>query len=201
MPERNDKRPGPPISRDVLRELERIDEDFLRGMPQDARLESGVPEDQRVNDFDFVRMVGLARPQDMSQPASRTLSSNAGNPSADLSFFERGVTDVGAAMTPAALEAGSDDVIVPEKKTSSAMAELRDIIADLSGDAATTGKQTRTGMTVEIAPPDESVASPDAEVAARMKSAEEFITELEAQPRDTSGVDEFGIADMEDLSE
>lgn len=79
---------------------------LMRGIPADARLDSGVPEGQRANALDFIQMSGLTRP-----PARATEAPDPDlNPSAPLSFYEAGVADVDEEASLAALSSGPRDL-------------------------------------------------------------------------------------------
>jgi tetratricopeptide (TPR) repeat protein len=127
---------------DILHRLEDIDNSFLLAMEDDERLRSGVPEQQRATDLDFIQMTGLTRraPEEdiaassKAMPAGQTVVSG-------LSFFEKGVADVDAEMAPPGLEQAADlnQDIVPESLGADgpipavpSIAGLREVIEELA---------------------------------------------------------------------
>jgi TolA-binding protein len=82
--------------------MEQLEESLLAGMEMDQRLSSGVPEAQRTDDVDFVQLAGLSK-----APATE----------APLSFYEKGVGDVDADLSPGIVdnEAKNEDEIVPSE--------------------------------------------------------------------------------------
>ena len=132
----------------VAEEMERIDDEFLSGL-SDSRLESGVPEDEQAQDLEFIQMSGLTYRDTGEEDASQAAGSQSPQPpdaasrpaEPPLTFYEKGVADVDAEMTPGIVE----DSVSPEADTihgaedSSPIAELRDIIADLSRDFVDSG--------------------------------------------------------------
>ncbi len=159
----------------VAEEMERIDDEFLSGL-SDSRLESGVPEDEQAQDLEFIQMSGLTYRDTGAEDASRAAGSQSPQPpdaafrpaEPPLTFYEKGVADVDAEMTPGILE----DSVPPEAGTihgaedSSPIAELRDIIADLSRDfvdsGAAPGPRAGAEENTELAgAPDESIREAD----------------------------------------
>ena len=118
-------------------EFDRIEKQLGEGLGDDPRLSSGVPQEQRGSDIEFIQMSGLVRPSippaDALPPAPDDLDS-----SRPVSFFEKGVADVDADMVPGSVEDRSvaDQEIRPVTQGHSAMSHLRDIIADLTKDAS-----------------------------------------------------------------
>ncbi len=124
------------IENDARDQLDAIDESLRARLAQDARLTSGVPEEQRGDDLDFIQMSGLTRPVLSEAPrvAPRTFSDL--DPSRPLNFFEAGVADVDASMDPGTLDsaqADSEDVAVVTRPSESAQG-LREILAQLASD-------------------------------------------------------------------
>lgn len=116
--------------------LEAIEEGLTGRLDADNRLDSGVPEEQRASDVDFVHMSGLTRPDGESHQASETpVSRESMDPNAPLSFYEEGVADVDHTMGPPAMESGptaGHDEIVPAPAASASVEALKEIIEDLS---------------------------------------------------------------------
>lgn len=120
--------------------MDAIEGTLLEDLPDDERLQSGVPTDQRSSEEDFIQMTGLTRPQ-----ATAVAPETPQGPAADdmnlerpVSFFEKGVADVDAAMAPRALEdsvAADHDVLTetaagaPEAEPA---ADIESLVAELS---------------------------------------------------------------------
>jgi len=133
---------------DIQERLEALDGEWAEGIPDDDRLRSGVPGGQRSSDLDFIQMTGLTRPQPAadSQVSARKPEQGNADDGSPVSFYERGVADVDASMTPNSIESGdAEDPAIPSGPHHEApsIAELKGIIADLSRD-----RSPREGETV-----------------------------------------------------
>ena len=127
---------------DILHRLEDIDNSFLLAMEDDERLRSGVPEQQRATDLDFIQMTGLTRRSPEEDIAASPKATPAGQTVVSgLSFFEKGVADVDAEMAPPGLEQAADlnQDIVPESLDADrpipavpSIAGLREVIEELA---------------------------------------------------------------------
>lgn len=117
-------------------EFDDIERKLGEGLGDDPRLSSGVPQEQRGSDIEFIQMSGLVRPSippaNALPPAPDDLDSTR-----PVSFFEKGVADVDADMVPGSMEDRSvaNQEIRPVPQAQSPMSHLRDIIADLTKDA------------------------------------------------------------------
>jgi len=165
-----------PDNQQILNEFDRIQEQLSQGFAGDPRLSSGVPEEQRGSDTEFIQMSGLVRPVPLMP------TGDAGAPDTDLdatkpvSFFEKGVADVDADMTPEVTrnQVSSNKDIDPIETSRAAMSHLRDIIADLTKDAPTVptdpalmARLERTGVLPPAPPGEETpVAIPIEELLA-----------------------------------
>jgi tetratricopeptide (TPR) repeat protein len=176
-------RPDDPMaeSENVLRDYDRIQKQLGEGFDGDPRLASGVPQDQRGSDIEFIQMSGLVRPTSppagAAPPAHDDLDS-----SRPVSFFEKGVADVDADMVPGVLEdrATANQEIRPIQQTQAAMSHLRDIIADLTKDSPT--------------------AAPDPELMAALDSPgkpSDALAELPPAPPDTAAAQ--GPVSLDDM--
>jgi tetratricopeptide (TPR) repeat protein len=117
----NDPRSGnkPPAQDDILYRLSELDNSLLEGLDSDERLQSGVPDAHRASDLEFIQMTGLTRPLPEAEPAGirgPAPPETEARHRATLSFFEKGVADVDAAMAPPSLEEPGllDEDILPE---------------------------------------------------------------------------------------
>lgn len=121
---------------DAVNDFDHITERLGQGFEGDPRLESGVPQDQRGSDIEFIQMSGLVRPS-APPSASAPPAHDDLDASRPVSFFEKGVADVDADMAPGVTEDpvmdGEDTR--PIQQTRTAMSHLRDIIDDLTKDA------------------------------------------------------------------
>jgi tetratricopeptide (TPR) repeat protein len=127
---------------DILHRLEDIDNSFLLAMEDDERLRSGVPEQQRATDLDFIQMTGLTRRSPEEDIAASPKATPAGQTVVSgLSFFEKGVADVDAEMAPRGLEQAAhlNQDIVPESLGADrpipavpSIAGLREVIEELA---------------------------------------------------------------------
>jgi tetratricopeptide (TPR) repeat protein len=151
-----------------------IDGDLMAGIPADARLESGVPDGQRSNSLDFIQMTGLTRPpahspaQDAPNPAEVRPEDDL-NPTAPLSFYEKGVSDVddGGSGDAGVLPDASLDVSLVAESSSdtlqsappaSSAAAFEDILASLESGSEV---QTPNADTAPEELPEERSASTD----------------------------------------
>ncbi len=126
--------------------LDSIEGNLMAEMPTDDRFESGVPEGQRANSLDFIQMTGLTRAPLRNASAESISETEVNdddlNPTAPLSFYEKGVTDVDDGdggdrdgLSDMALDAS----LIPERgsdtlrsvRASSSIDAFRDIVAGL----------------------------------------------------------------------
>ncbi len=127
---------------EVRRRLEEIDGTLEQGIQEDARCQSGVPEEQRGSDIDFIQMTGLTRPM-VSPHATETQQEYTDlNPTAPVSFYEAGVRDVDHTLDKNA-DAHMETPVTSAYEEANNMAEealpafgaveaLRELVADLS---------------------------------------------------------------------
>jgi len=141
---------------DVLEEVHQLDEHLHGELVEDDRLSDGVPDDQRMDDLDFIQMSGLARPDVEPEPAS----SSASEPDADLSrpvsFFERGVADVDPEMIPGTVVASSseDEELGSAMEPEAPAADITDILAQLEAEDETVStSESETPTAPEPGPP------------------------------------------------
>ncbi len=180
--------------------VEAIDGDLLAGMPDDDRFGSGVPDGQRANPLDFIQMSGLTRAPvresaPAAPPAEDTASDDDLNPSAPLSFYEKGVADVddggdGAVggLSDVTLDAnlvpdrGGDTLRSDAPVTGSSVDAFKDIVAGLESGFAEVPDDTRVTApyrpALEAPPEPEETSSPSADLLALL----EQIEEVNAQP-------------------
>ncbi len=184
-----------PKQDDIVRRLEAIDNSFLDAMEEDDRLRSGVPEHQRGTDLDFIQMTGLTRQalgEETSGPSEAPVQDFAGADA--LSFFEKGVADVDAAMTPPAFENGADQSkeILREShglnrpaSASPLIADLREVIEELvreeSASASESDEVESAGSPASEAAPEE-----ESEIAVPVTSAGSSTFEAELVPASSS---------------
>lgn len=111
------------LDQDILEELDQLDGNLREELLSDERLGDGIPQEHRTDDIDFIRMSGLAAP-----PGDDDL-----DPSKPVSFFEKGVDDVDASMSPGTLgdEESEDADFVPASNLEEPVRELRDILSEL----------------------------------------------------------------------
>jgi len=117
----------PALDDDVLQELERIDQSLLDELVDDTRLSSGVPQEQRGSDLQFIKMSGLTSPladhaEEEESPAPQF------HPAVD--FYDEGVDDVDEAA-PAGMQGMRHGA-----ESGSHIAELKDIVEELSREPA-----------------------------------------------------------------
>ncbi len=128
-----------------------IDEDLFDRIHGDPRLESGVPEEMRGNDLEFIQMTGLTRPDAVAPHAPSVAASPCDEELArPISFYEKGVADVDGeeddvlGSSPLETSARSFDASV-----SSPIEDLRTIISRLTEE-----------LTQSAAPMPEPLAEP-----------------------------------------
>ena len=180
-----------------MSEYDDIEKRLGEGIEEDPRLESGVPQDQRGSDVEFIQMSGLVRPTPAPNidiaPAQNDLDA-----SRPVSFFEKGVEDVDADMAPGIIEdhATAHQEITPVAPPRSPMSHLREIIDDLTKDVptATTDPALVAALDAHHA---ETAAPPAIQVAAEIpqdvEPRVEASTAAEAPPVSLDDVlDEFG---------
>ena len=142
----------------VRTRLEAISNGLVEGMEQDARLASGVPQEQRGDALDFIQMSGLTRPvanlsqAPTSQPNQADQPADGMDPTQPVSFYEKGIADVDHTMGPAAMESTTDaahENLVPPPppilqpipaaplviQPSKSVDAFKDIIAELTNDS------------------------------------------------------------------
>jgi len=122
----------------ILNEFDTIQEKLSQGFEEDPRLSSGVPAAQRGSDLDFIQMSGMVRPTPTPAPQTPAIDADL-DASRPLSFFEKGVADVDAEMSPGIADESetAHQAIAPIESTRAAMSHLRDIIADLTKESPT----------------------------------------------------------------
>ena len=167
---------------EVRRRLEEIDGTLEQGIQEDARCQSGVPEEQRGSDIDFIQMTGLTRPM-VSPHATETQQEYTDlNPTAPVSFYEAGVRDVDHTLDKNA-DAHMEAPVTSAYEEANNMAEealpafgaveaLRELVADLSQEE-----------------------SPETSTHAQ---AEESLTEPEEPTRMGAGLDESVLGEPEE---
>lgn len=184
-----------PKQDDIVRRLEAIDNSFLDAMEEDDRLRSGVPEHQRGTDLDFIQMTGLTRQgvgEEGSGPSEAPGQDLVGTDA--LSFFEKGVADVDAAMAPPAFEHGADqskEILRASRgvnRPASAaplIADLRDVIEELAREESAPASESDE---VECVGPPASEAAPEeeSEIAVPVTSAGSATFEAELVPASSS---------------
>ncbi|MFO7973802.1 MAG: hypothetical protein R6V12_04125 [Candidatus Hydrogenedentota bacterium] len=134
------------IDEHVIEEMERIDDAFLDGL-NDTRLESGVPDEEKTSDEEFLDMSGLTysrhekthKNHEQVAPDNSETKEEAELTEPPLSFYEKGIADVDTDMTPGTLEKRIPDAaeIIQGLQGPSSITELRGIVADLSQDVGT----------------------------------------------------------------
>jgi len=138
----------------VRQQLASIDGSLFKGMPNDDRYESGVPEGQRGNSLDFIQMTGLTRPplRGVSHGVEGALAHTPVyddlNSTQPVSFYEKGVADVDDSLSHTLLPGGLHDAmldsdLVPNRSAETLVADsgvsrsaqaFRDIVAGLQRD-------------------------------------------------------------------
>jgi tetratricopeptide (TPR) repeat protein len=126
----------------------RLDDSLLEQLAQDARLSSGLPKGQRLDDDAFILQSGLTRPRiELSQPARAEADSvdpEELDPESPLSFYEQGVRDVdeGGNGHPAGEVLGKPKAAPPHpasaaplRATKSARETLSEILNELGVEA------------------------------------------------------------------
>jgi len=126
---------------DVSLSSNEVADSLLEQLPDDERLGSGVPPEQRASDLDFIQMTGLTRSQRPRGHAPETpVSRDDLDPQRPVSFYEQGVEDVDASMAPGSMETlgrESEDILAA-RRDSPSIAQLKGIIADLSSEKGST---------------------------------------------------------------
>ena len=146
---------------EVGQRLDDLEGALMDNIDGDARLSSGVQPGEDSEDLDFIQMTGLTSPG-ATMAAAPPAPGGDLDPSAPVSFYERGVQDVDGTMEPYSIETtptqSEEEVIVapqPEGGASSDSVEnLRSIISDLSKEEF---GEDRDDVPV-LRPPDEAVA-------------------------------------------
>lgn len=184
--DKNDSPDTPDSERDgadVQRRVDEVEGSLWDGIGNDSRIESGVPDEHRSSDVDFIRMSGLTRPKGPEEPSAlRVPPPEDLDPSRPVSFFEKGVADVDASMEPSSLEMGAEpDQEYGVEVPSASIAGLKDIIADLTTDhaeAPPAATRTSTPSTSE------AWSFPGADEPSDLLEAEQLLQALQEQPRD-----------------
>ena len=174
----------------ILEELDHIDDDLHGELVEDKRLQDGVPDEQREDDLDFIQMTGVTRRESVQSPATDQDESDA-DASRPVSFYEKGVADVDSTMVPGTLEdaADADQEIVPEPTEQEPVKELRDVIADLTAEAAESEEAAAS-----VADMAQEAVDTGAEAAAEWPTAE---TEEEEAPEEAAPAAEKEPAEEE----
>jgi hypothetical protein len=130
-----------PIDDEIGGNLDAIDAGLLEGLAQDARLESGIPADQRSDELGFIQMTGLTRPELAGSEDENSAPQNPGpdrEPAHPVNFFEPGVVDVDAAADPGAVFSpiADSEELSPGFAAPQSVTSLRELLAQLgTGDA------------------------------------------------------------------
>lgn len=129
---------GQPIDVDVREHLDAIDGTLHEQLEQDARLTSGVPDEQRGDDLGFIQMSGLTRPGLVAE-APQAHTPEDLDPSKPVNFYEAGVVDVDASMDPGSYDSAAADSedLAAEKPHSETAKGLREILAQLGSESDT----------------------------------------------------------------
>jgi len=130
-----------PADADAPGDSWRLDDSLLAQLAQDARLGSGLPKGQQLDEDAFIQQSGLTRPRiALSEPAragSEAIDPDELDPESPLSFYEQGVRDVdeGGAGSPASEVLGKPKVAVPPaapaRPAKSARETLSEILSEL----------------------------------------------------------------------
>ena len=180
---------------DIQRRVDEIEGNLWDGLAGDRRLDSGVPAQHRGSDLEFIRMTGLTRQRPKSGSADELVVPPAddADPRRPVSFFEKGVSDVDAAMAPPSLDNGAepDQDIYSERLEPPSIAGLRGIIADLTAEPS---PQTPVSPPEPVSVPAPSGAAagpareawsfPGATEPSDLLEAEQLLQALQDQPRD-----------------
>lgn len=128
--------PAANVGKDVLEEVNQLDERLQSELVEDDRLSDGVPDDQRTDDLDFIQMSGLARPDAEPEPSTPQASETDVDSSRPVSFFERGVADVDPEMVPGTVVAPSseDEELASTIEPEAPAADIADILAQLDAE-------------------------------------------------------------------
>jgi len=128
------------IDERLVEEMQRIDNEFLDAL-NDRRLESGLPQEEQASEEEFIRMSGLTyggREETAGSVLRPEPAHESTPPEPPLSFYEIGIADVDAGMTPGAIEEDMphEADVISGAGQPSPVEELRDIITDLSRGVA-----------------------------------------------------------------
>ncbi|MCC6154042.1 MAG: LysM peptidoglycan-binding domain-containing protein [Candidatus Hydrogenedentes bacterium] len=173
-------------------EFDDIEKKLGEGLGDDPRLSSGVPQDQRGSDIEFIQMSGLVRPSippvEALPPAPDDLDSTR-----PVSFFEKGIADVDADMVPGSVEDRSvaNQEIRPVPQAQSPMSHLRDIIADLTKDATPPAPDPALMAQFDATPdesPAEEVESIEAEPAVSLEDVQSEVGSAHPMQREVEAV-------------
>lgn len=202
-PERDEERQEGPardereeeIEGEVLSELDALDEDLLRQLSEDDRLSSGVPEQQRVDDEEFIQMSGLSAPEEAgretAQPAQEDEPAPE-DPSEPISFYEEGVADVDETMAPSQAEEVVSDAPLPPPRRNpppeTAAIPPRETEPAPSTSMHVTRSERpegpRSGHGMDVPPPpNHGVAQEYVEALQRQEDHSEWEEEEERRPR------------------
>lgn len=187
--------------------VDAIEGDLLAGMPDDERFGSGVPEGQRANSLDFIQMSGLTRAP-VREPGApipvpeETIEEDDLNPSAPLSFYEKGVSDVddgndggAGGLSDVTLDSnlvpdrGSDTLRAEAPATGSTVDAFKDIVAGLESGFTDTPDELRTTTPLptpaEVSAAPEEESSPSADLLALLEQIEEVNAQSETHVDDS----------------
>ncbi|MEA3365747.1 MAG: hypothetical protein U9Q79_08930, partial [Candidatus Hydrogenedentes bacterium] len=186
----------------IFEEMERIDGAFLDSL-DDRRLESGVPEDEKADDEEFLRMSGLTymrhdkavngleRPDSYASRLDEEEFELADPP---LSFYEKGVADVDTDMAPEAIEAESSHAAdtIPAIQEPSSIAGRGDLSRHVVGDP----------QAEEGGPSDEEHAADEETDSGDSGSDTEYvaIADEDAEETGTAGGAEEAVSEIETMS-
>ena len=119
------------IDEEILGQLEDIDDQLADELAADSRIESGVPDNQRGDDLDFIQMSGLTSPEVADTPEDIVEEgAEETDTSQPLSFHEKGVADVDSTMAPGILESPSEADEEVAGGGDEAIPALRDMIKE-----------------------------------------------------------------------
>lgn len=173
-------RPWMDLEDDVLQRLDNIDESLLERLERDERYQSGVPQNQRTSDIDFVQMTGLTRPladaAAKSRPDRTPKQPEATRP---VSFYEKGVDDVGQQEMGKQSSVGDEELRADKRSAgkterpgeatvldASSIINLKDILDELESRGAETPVPEDLDAVSEMGESQEEVvASPECAVA------------------------------------
>jgi hypothetical protein len=171
----------------VLARLKRIDDQLVEELPEDDRIESGVPRDQRQPDVDFIQMTGLTRPL-----ADSPIPGYSDTPEAEdlkpLSFYEKGIADVDSDMVPGLFEDESraDEEIPTESWKSSPISHLQDIIEELTRRSDEPREQPDQVETPGVVEEDALAFEHEPEVTSELELLQEILEPVPHSPEPPS---------------